>query len=140
MNKKLKLDNDVEIKESGDNTIYNHSTRRKYGNDYMRSQKVTTVDHLNKQHTTNELKKLKRKERGNHKLWMERVSRSQEYGKKIHSINREGVYQDMIKDTEERDAKWMQNLSELYGEDEAKKIHDKHWSVRDEQEKIKYGV
>jgi hypothetical protein len=121
-------------KQSGENVHYNHRTRRKYAKDFLRSQKKVIVDHNGKERVTNELKEIKKKERYSLKNWFERVNRSQEYGSQIKHMNKETQYQNLIKENEERDAKWLQSLIEIHGEDEGMRIHKEHWEKKAKNE------
>lgn len=126
--------------QPAEDMIYNHRSRRAYSRKLLRSQKSFVVDHLDQRRITNELKKNNLKERYNFKNWIDRVQRSQEYGREIHKIKQEEMYQDLIREAEERDAVWIQEMSAVYGEAEAKKMRELYWEKIDKRQKKKLSV
>lgn len=109
------LDNGSDLgKESGDVVFYNHKKRKKNVKDYLKSQKRIKDDPNGKRYFTNEYKEIKKKEKGNLKVWMDRVRKSQEYGKKIHKVNEEDANRQLLLEEQERFSRWVEGLSNKY--------------------------
>lgn len=103
-----------------------HKYRRFNERYSLRSDKYTVVDNLGNKHITNKLKQRTKKERYNFEEWFKRIKTNNRAGKSIHRINEEAVYNEMVRQTEEREEKYLKLLIEMYGEEAGTQKHEQH--------------
>lgn len=115
-----------ELKEQLSYNPQSHKYRRYYERTTLRNDKYEFIDHLGVRRITNKLKKRTRKEKYNYSEWFNRIKHSNKNGDNIHRINEEAIYNEMVRQTEEREEKYLKLLIEVYGEEIGKQKHDRH--------------
>ena len=104
---------------------YNRKQRRKMMKNYLKSTIVPIVNADGKViGTTNQYKENRKKERGNIKAWVERVSRSQDMGNQIHKINTADNNRRLIQETQEMLEKKRIEYVNTYGEKQGLQMFD----------------
>ena len=89
---------------------------------------------------SNEYKNRLKRERGNPTIWLERIHRANQYGKKVQLINDENNYNDFANWLEKKEAKYLEFLINLHGTEKGQMMHDKHLLILEEKASKKYSI
>lgn len=103
-----------------------HKYRRYNERTSLRNDKYEFIDNLGVRRLTNKLKQRTRKEKYNYSEWFKRIKYSNKNGDNLHRINEERLYNEMVRQTEEREEKYLKLLIEVYGEEIGKQKHERH--------------